>query len=425
MIKSKALFKDSSAVLAGGVNSPVRAFRAVGGTPIFLRSGSGAHIQDADGRRYIDYCLSWGPLILGHAHPKVVAAAHAALKAGSSFGAPTEGELRLAEAIQAALPSMQRMRFTSSGTEAVMSAIRVARAFTGRDLIVKFAGGYHGHVDSLLVAAGSGATTLGRPDSAGVPKAWAETTLTVPYNDAKALAEAFRKWGRRIAAVIVEPVAANMGVVPPEEGFLEAARTLTKKHKSLLIFDEVVTGFRLFYGGAQTAMKIAPDLTCLGKIIGGGFPLGAYGGRRDIMDLVAPLGPVYQAGTLSGNPVATAAGLATLDVLREEKPYARMAQLTAVLVMELRGMARIASLPVTVNHMASMLTVFFTGDEVRDYASAKTADAKAYARFFHALLARGVYFPPAQFEAAMLSSKHSAADVERTLDAAARAFKRL
>jgi glutamate-1-semialdehyde 2,1-aminomutase len=306
-----------------------------------------------------------------------------------------------------------------------MSALRVARAYTGRELIVKFTGGYHGHADSLLVAAGSGATTLGRPDSAGVPRAWAQTTLLLPYNDAAAARKLFQRMGRKIAAVIVEPVAANMGVVPPEEGFLETLRALTKQAKSLLIFDEVITGFRLFYGGAQTAMKITPDLTCLGKIIGGGMPVGAYGGRREIMELVAPLGPVYQAGTLSGNPVAMAAGLATLKTLKKTMPYARMAEETAILTQELRGMARFASLPVTVNHLSSMLTVFFTDLPVTDFASAKTADTALYARFHAGLLAGGVYFPPSQFEAAMLSAAHNARDLERTLDAAAKAFKRL
>ena len=423
--RSKALFARSKKVLVGGVNSPVRAFNAVGGAPIFFKSGKGAHLTDVDGKSYIDYCGSWGPLILGHAHPEVTAAAKAALTNGSSFGAPTETEAALGEAVCDAFPSMQRVRFTSSGTEAVMSALRAARAFTGRDLIVKFIGGYHGHVDNLLVAAGSGATTLGRPDSAGVPKSWARTTLLLPFNDEAAVKKIFREQGRKIAAVIVEPFAANMGVVPPEEGFLETLRALTKKSKSLLIFDEVITGFRLFYGGAQTAMKIKPDLTCLGKIIGGGMPVGAYGGRKDIMDLVAPVGPVYQAGTLSGNPVAMAAGLATLRTLKKTMPYARMAQETAILTQELRGMARFGSLPVQVNHVASMLTVFFTDTPVTDFESAKKSDTSMFGRFHASLLSSGVYFPPSQFEAAMLSAAHTARDLERTLDAAAKAFKRL
>ncbi len=425
MRRSKALFAASKKVLVGGVNSPVRAFDSVGGTPVFMRSGKGSKIVDADGKRYIDYCLSWGPMILGHAHPAVTAAAAKALKNGASFGAPTEGEMRLGEAIRAALPSMQKLRMTSSGTEAVMSALRVARAFTGRDLIVKFIGCYHGHTDSLLVAAGSGAVTLGAPDSAGVPKAWAKTTLLIPYNDADAARKVFKKYGRKIAAVIVEPVAANMGVIPPAEGFLELLRRLTKKSKSLLIFDEVITGFRLFYGGAQTVMKIKPDLTCLGKIIGGGFPIGVYGGRKDIMDMVSPLGPVYQAGTLSGNPVGVAAGLATLKVLKSEKPYARIAKRTALLVSELRDLADYAGIPMTINHVASMFTIFFTDWDVTDFDSSKTSDARAYRKFFHALLDGGIYFPPSKFEAVMLSAAHTQKDIDKTLDAAARALRGL
>ena len=412
-------------MLAGGVNSPVRAFRAVGGVPVFAASGKGALLKGADGKTYIDFCLSWGPLILGHAHPEVVKAAQAALRRGSSFGMPTEGETLLAAAIRKALPSMERVRLTSSGTEAVMSSLRLARAFTGRELIVKFIGCYHGHVDSLLVAAGSGAATLGRPDSAGVPKAWARTTLLLPYNDLAAVRRVFARHGRRIAAVIVEPVAANMGVVPPETGFLELLRSETRRCGSLLIFDEVITGFRLLYGGAQTALGIRPDLTCLGKVIGGGFPVGAYGGPARVMRLLAPDGPVYQAGTLSGNPVAVAAGLAALKALERRDPYARMAERTAALAREIRSLAERAGLPVRVNQEGSMFTVFFTSRPVRDFASAKRSDARMYARFFHELLSRGVYFPPAQFEAAMVCSAHTDAQLERALDAVAAAFKRL
>jgi glutamate-1-semialdehyde 2,1-aminomutase len=425
MRRSKKLFEQSRKVLVGGVNSPVRAFGSVGGTPVFMKSGKGAFVTDADGRSYIDYCLSWGPMVLGHGRPEVVAAASAALKSGASFGAPTEGELNLAQAIHDALPSMQKVRMTSSGTEAVMSAMRVARAYTKRDLVIKFAGNYHGHVDSLLVAAGSGAATLGRPDSAGVPKAWAKTTLVLPYNDIKAVRAAFAKHRNKIAAVIVEPVAANMGVVPPEEGFLEDLRAITKRNRSLLIFDEVITGFRLFYGGAQSVMKIRPDLTCLGKIIGGGFPVGAYGGRKDIMDQVAPLGGVYQAGTLSGNPVGMAAGRAVLKLLKKEKPYARMARMTAELVNELGVLAGLAGLPVQINHLSSMFTVFFTETPVHDFDTAKTTDAKLYAQFFHHMLSRGVYLPPSPFEACMLSAAHGEREIEQTLDAAAHAFRML
>jgi glutamate-1-semialdehyde 2,1-aminomutase len=412
-------------VLAGGVNSPVRAFRAVGGTPVFAASGKGPFLKDADGRTYIDFCLSWGPLILGHAHPEVASAAEAALRRGSSFGMPTEGETRLAEAVREALPSMERVRLTSSGTEAVMSSLRLARAFTGRELVVKFIGGYHGHVDSLLVAAGSGAAALGRPDSAGVPRAWARTTLLAQYNDSGAVRKLFKTHGKRIAAVIVEPVAANMGVVPPEEGFLELLRSLTRRHGSLLVFDEVVTGFRLCYGGAQAAMGLRPDLTCLGKVIGGGFPVGAYGGPARVMLLLAPDGPVYQAGTLSGNPVAVAAGLAALKALERDDPYGRMAERTAALAEGVRSLARRAGLPVQVNHAGSMFTVFFASLPVRDFASAKRSDTRMYGRFFHELLSRGVYFPPAQFEAAMVSAAHTDAQLERTLAAVAAAFKRL
>lgn len=421
--RSAELFSRARRVLVGGVNSPVRAFKAVGGDPVFMRSGKGAHLTDADGRRLIDYCLSWGPLILGHARREVVAAAAAALRRGSTFGAPTEAETLLAEEIRAALPSMRKVRMTSSGTEAVMGALRAARAFTGRELIVKFSGCYHGHADSLLVSAGSGALTLGRPDSAGVPPAWARTTLVLPYNDAPALKRAFREHGSRIAALIVEPVVANMGVVFPDEDFLKTLREVTARSRSLLVFDEVVTGFRLLYGGAQTAWKVKPDLTCLGKIVGGGLPLGAYGGREDVMAMVAPEGPAYQAGTLSGNPAAVAAGLATLKILKKEKPYARIARLTAMLVSELRELAETAGVPVEINHVASMFTVFFTAGGVRDYATAKTADTAAYARFFRAMLAGGVYLPPAQFEAAFLSAAHAERDIERTLEAAARALR--
>jgi glutamate-1-semialdehyde 2,1-aminomutase len=417
--RSKQLFDRAQKVLVGGVNSPVRAFRSVGGSPLFISKAKGSKLTDADGRSYVDFCLSWGPMILGHAHPKVLQTAAAALKKGSSYGAPTELEIELAEQISKALPSMELVRFTSSGTEAVMSALRLARALTKRDKVIKFAGGYHGHVDSLLVAAGSGATTLGIPDSAGVPEAWAKDTLTLPYNDVEAALELFGRVGDQVAAVIVEPIAANMGVVPPKEGFLASLRKITRAHGSLLIFDEVITGFRAAYGGAQSLYGIDPDLTILGKIIGGGMPVGAYGGRREIMEKVAPLGPVYQAGTLSGNPVAMAAGLETLKLLEKDRPYGRLAEAASSLADLAREAAIKAVVPVQVNHASSMLTVFFSEHPVTDYASAKRADSAAYAAFFHGLLSEGVYFPPAQFEAAMLSTAHSKAD----LSAAARAFK--
>ena len=423
MNKTEKLFSRACRVLVGGVNSPVRAFRAVGGTPVFAAQGRGSRLTDAGGKRYIDYCLSWGPLILGHAHPAVTRAAVLAAARGATFGMPTEGEVLLAEEIRRAFPSMERVRLTSSGTEAVMSALRLARAATGRDVIVKFSGCYHGHSDSLLVAAGSGALTLGRPDSAGVPKAWARMTLVLPYNDVRAVETAFRRAGRAIAAVIVEPVVGNMGVVLPAPGFLETLRRLTARHGALLVFDEVITGFRVALGGAQERYKIRPDLTCLGKIVGGGFPIGAYGGRRELMERVAPLGPVYQAGTLSGNPVAVAAGLACLKELRRRRPYAALERLTRRLADGIAESARQAGVPARVQAAASMFTVFFTPDPVTDYASAKRADTKRYARFFHSLLEQGVYFPPAQFEAAFLSTAHTGADIDRTLEAVRRAFR--
>ncbi|MDE2236317.1 MAG: glutamate-1-semialdehyde 2,1-aminomutase [Elusimicrobia bacterium] len=421
--RSRRLFARACRSLVGGVNSPVRAFKAVGATPAFIASAGGCRLSDVDGRRYIDYCGSWGPRILGHARREVAAAASRALSRGSSFGAATEGEIALAEALKEALPSLELVRLTSSGTEAVMSAVRLARAFTKRDRIVKFDGCYHGHVDSLLVRAGSAATTLGTPDSAGVPEEWAATTISLPYNEAGALRRAFARHGRRIAAVIVEPVVGNMGVVQPREAFLRALRELPRRHGALLIFDEVITGFRLCYGGAQTLLKIEPDLTTLGKIIGGGLPLAAYGGRRRIMELVAPLGPVYQAGTLSGNPVAVAAGLETLRLLRKERPYGRLERMTAELADGLRRQARSAGVPVRVNTAGSMFTVFFSEDEIVDYASATRCDRKRYGAFFRAMLERGVYLPPAQFEAAFVSAAHGPRELEATLAAARRAFR--
>ena len=387
-----------------------------------MASGKGCRLTDADGRSYVDYCLSWGPLILGHAFPKITAAASAAARKGASFGAPTEGETKLAELVQAAFPSMELMRLTSSGTEAVMSALRVARAFTKRTLVIKFTGCYHGHVDSLLVAAGSGAMTLGQPDSAGVPRAWAQTTLSLPYNDTDAVKAAFRRWGPEIAAVIVEPVVGNMGTVRPEDGFLESLRAETARAGAVLIFDEVITGFRFRFGGAQGIWKIKPDLTCLGKIVGGGFPIGVYGGRREIMEKVAPLGPVYQAGTLSGNPVAVAAGIATLETLKSKQPFSRMGKLAEKLCDGLAKEAKAAGIAAGISRYASMFTVFFSPRPVRDYVSAKEADTAAYASFFHALWAEGIYFPPAQFEAAFVSAAHGDKEIAQTLRAASKAF---
>ncbi len=422
---SRRLFNRAQKVLVGGVNSPVRAFKSVGGVPRFISRAKGSKIWDVDGNKYIDYCLSWGPLILGHARKEVLNAAALALERGSTFGLPTETEIELAEVLKKAIPSLELVRLTSSGTEAVMSALRLARAATGRDLIVKFTGAYHGHADSLLVEAGSGLTSLGRPDSFGVPKSFAQTTLSLPSNNILAVKEAFKKWGPKIAAVIVEPVSGNMGTVLPEKGFLESLRDLTKKYGALLIFDEVITGFRFGFCGAQKIFRIEPDLTCLGKIAGGGFPLAAFGGKKEIMELLAPLGPVYQGGTLSGNPVAASAALKLLALLKKENPYPDLNRKTLRLVEGIRQEARNARVSVQVNSFGPMLTVFFSEHPVRDYFSAKKSDTKKYAAFFHALLDEGIYFPPSQFEACFLSSAHSDSDIDQTLSAIGRAFSQL
>jgi glutamate-1-semialdehyde 2,1-aminomutase len=414
--KSVQLFRRAQEIIPGGVNSPVRAFRSVGGEPLFIARGQGSRIFDVDGKEYIDYVCSWGPLLLGHRHPEILAALEGALAVGTSFGAPTECEIELAEAICDAVPSIEMVRLVNSGTEATMSAIRVARGFTGRDLIVKFEGCYHGHVDSLLVKAGSGVATLGIPDTRGVPKAFSDTTIALPYNSPDSVEAAFRAHPDRIAAVIVEPVVGNMGCVPPRPGFLQALREIASRHGALLIFDEVMTGFRVAYGGAQQLYGIRPDLTTLGKVIGGGLPVGAYGGRRDIMSVVAPAGPVYQAGTLSGNPLAVAAGLAMLRHLKSHpETYSQL---------ESRAATLCASVPagVTVNRVGSMFTFFFTDQPVTDYESAKRSDTARYARFFRAMLDRGVYLAPSQFEAAFISSAHSEEDVGKTVAAAREAF---
>ncbi|MBI4635670.1 MAG: glutamate-1-semialdehyde 2,1-aminomutase [Candidatus Rokubacteria bacterium] len=416
---SKRLYSRAERLMPGGVNSPVRAFRGVGGEPFFVARAEGARLWDVEGHAYIDFVGSWGPLILGHAPRPVVEAIIAAAPRGTSYGAPTPGEVELAEAITAAYPSMEMVRLVSSGTEAAMSAIRLARGATGRDVVMKFDGCYHGHADSLLVKAGSGGATFGIPDSGGVPAPLAALTVTVPFNDLPAVAAVFRERGDRVAAVIVEPIAGNMGVVPPLPGFLEGLRELTTAHGALLIFDEVITGFRVAYGGAQALYGVRPDLTCLGKIIGGGLPVGAYGGRRDLMGRVAPLGDVYQAGTLSGNPLAVAAGLATLAALRQGDAYARLEALSAQLERGLRAGAEKAGVPLVVNRVGSMLTAFFCGGRVIDYASARRADTARYARYFHAMLERGVYLAPSQFEAAFVSLAHSEADIEHAARAAA------
>jgi len=419
---SAALFDRARQLIPGGVNSPVRAFKAVGGQPLFIERGAGAYLYDADGNRYIDYVCSWGPLILGHAHPRVVEAITRAAARGSSFGAPTADEVRLAELVVEAMPSVELVRFVNSGTEATMSALRVARAFTGRSRIVKFAGGYHGHADMLLVAAGSGALTLGVPDSPGVPPGATAATLVAPYNDLAAVRALFDQYPDEIAAVIVEPVAGNMGCVPPAPGFLEGLRELTRAAGAVLIFDEVMTGFRVAYGGAQALYSVTPDMTCLGKIVGGGLPAAAYGGRRDILSLVAPAGPVYQAGTLSGNPLAMAAGIAQIELLREPGTYERLEQLTAALAEGIGAAARAAGVPLYQTRVGSMFCAFFTPGPVTDEASAKTADTRAFAAYFRAMLERGVYLAPSQFEAGFVSLAHTDEDIARTVEAASAAL---
>jgi glutamate-1-semialdehyde 2,1-aminomutase len=421
--RSAELFARAQGLLPGGVDSPVRAFKGVGGTPRFIARGKGSAMWDVDGNQYIDYLGSWGPLIAGHAHPGVVAAIQAAATRGTSYGAPIEAELELAELVKQAFPSIDLVRFVSSGTEATMSALRLARAATKRDMILKFDGGYHGHADGLLVQAGSGPLTLGQPDSAGVPSSAAAQTLSVPYNDLVAVRDAFAAHAGLIAAVIVEPVAGNMGVVPPEPGFLEHLRVMTREQGALLIFDEVITGFRVGSGGAQARYGITPDLTCLGKILGGGLPVGGYGGRQDIMELVSPLGPVYQAGTLSGNPLAMAAGVATLRLLTEPGVYDHLETLSARLVDGLGEAAERAGVAYTANRVGSMFTGFFSAEPVSDYVSAKKADTRRYAHFFHAMLQRGVYLAPSQFEAGFMSLAHTQADVDATLETAVAGFR--
>jgi glutamate-1-semialdehyde 2,1-aminomutase len=421
--ESRKLQRRAEAVIPGGVDSPVRAFRAVGGEPPFVVRGEGSHVWDADGNSYIDYVGSWGPLILGHAAPGVIEAIVNAARNGTSYGASTPAEVELAEAVLEAFPAMEKVRFVSSGTEATMSAIRLARAFTERKYIVKFEGCYHGHTDALLVKAGSGVATLGIPGSAGVPEEFVQFTLALPFNDSNAVDQAFRKYKNEIACVIVEPVVGNMGCVPPDKGFLDALRYLTSRDGSLLIFDEVMTGFRVAYGGAQELYGTRPDLTTLGKIIGGGLPVGAYGGPAEIMDLVAPLGPVYQAGTLSGNPLAMSAGLAVLRYLREHREvYGRMDRLAGTLVAMVSDAAKDAGVALTANRVGSMFTWFFSAEPVRDWASAAKCDTEAFGRFHRTMLQAGVWLPPSQFEAAFLSTVHTDQDVGETVAAARQAF---
>ncbi len=423
--KSQQLFQQAQQLFPGGVNSPVRAFRAVGGQPLFIQRGEGASVYDVDGNRFIDYVLSWGPLILGHAHPAVVAAIAEAAAQGTSFGAPNRLEIELAQLIQDFLPRLEMLRFVNSGTEATMTALRLARAYTGRSKIIKFEGCYHGHADMLLVKAGSGVATLGLPDSPGVPKGSTADTLAAPFNDVAATAALFEQFGDQIAAVIVEPVAGNMGVVPPEPGFLEELRKITSANGALLIFDEVMTGFRVHPGGAQGRYDIHPDLTTLGKVIGGGLPVGAYGGRREIMQMVAPSGPMYQAGTLSGNPLTMAAGVATLRELKKPGVWENLERLAGRLGAGLCSAAEEAGVPVSLQRVGTMSTLFFSDQPVRDWPSAKRSDTARYAAFFRAMLEEGVYLAPSQFEAGFLSTAHTEAEIDQTIQAAQKAFRLL
>ena len=419
---STSAFAKAVQHIPGGVNSPVRAFKSVGGEPVFVARGKGARLWDVDGNEYVDYVGSWGPLILGHAHPAVLDAVMDVARAGTTFGAPTELETKMAEAIKAAVPSIELVRCVSSGTEATMSALRVARGFTKRRKIIKIDGGYHGHADMLLVAAGSGAATLGIPGSEGVPGGAAADTLTVAWNDLRAMEATFAANKDEVACIIVEPIPGNMGCIPPAAGYLEGLREICTRHGALLIFDEVMTGFRVAYGGAQARYGIKPDLTCLGKIVGGGLPAAAFGGRADVMRVLAPLGPVYQAGTLSGNPLAMAAGLKTLELLRAPGAYEKLEALSARLEAGLRGVFTTAKVPTTFHRVGSMWTGFFTAGPVTDYTTAKTSDTARFGRFFRAMLREGVYLAPSQFEAAFVSLAHTEADVDHTIAAAARAL---
>lgn len=422
---SKKLFAEALRYIPGGVNSPVRAFRAVGGQPLFIKRAKGSRLYDVDGNSFIDYVLSWGPMILGHAPDPVIRAITRAATNGTSYGAPTEQEVRLARMLTEAVPSMQEVRLVSSGTEAVMSAIRLARAYTKRDGVLKFEGCYHGHADYLLAKAGSGLATLGLPDCPGVPADFTRHTLTAPYNDINTVQRLIQTHARELACVIVEPIAGNMGVVPPGDDFLPCLRELTRAHGIVLIFDEVITGFRVHYGGAQALYGVTPDLTCLGKIIGGGLPVGAYGGRSEIMRLVAPAGPVYQAGTLSGNPLAVTAGIETLTRLRSPGVYRTLEERAAMLAEGLGVATKKAGIPLTQTRVGSMLGLFFTKGPVVDYASAKQSDTQAYAKFFHHMLTKGVYFAPSQFEAAFLSTAHTSSDITHTIRSARAALKSL
>lgn len=421
--KSQAFFEQAQRSLPGGVNSPVRAFKAVGGNPLFFEKAAGCTLTDVDGNQFIDYVLSWGPMILGHAHPQVIKAVQKTAALGTSFGAPSPLEIQLAELVQDFFPLMERLRFVNSGTEATMSAIRLARGFTKRNKIIKCEGGYHGHGDSLLVKAGSGATTLGVPDSPGVPPDLARDTITVPYNDLSTLRKILETEGSQIACIIIEPVPGNMGTVIPKDGFLPGLRELTKPFGTLLIFDEVMSGFRSAPGGAQERYGIRPDLTCLGKVIGGGLPVGAFGGRQDIMDLIAPVGPVYQAGTLSGNPIAMAAGIQTLQLLKNPRVYEQLEERAAALETGIHTAAKRAETNIQVNRVGSQMTLFFNDNPVTCYQDALKSDTTRFGRFHQSLLENGVYFPPSQFEAFFLSTAHTPDDITKTVEAVYQAFK--
>jgi glutamate-1-semialdehyde 2,1-aminomutase len=440
-VQSDQLFAEALKCIPGGVNSPVRAFRAVGGQPFFVNRAKGSRVWDVDGNEYIDYVLTWGPAILGHAHPAIISAVKAAAENGTSFGIPNPYEVTMARLIRECVPGVQKVRMTNSGTEACMSAIRLARGFTGRDKIIKFDGCYHGHADSLLVKAGSGALTFGTPDSAGVPAAFTQHTIVLPFNDTEAVAAAFAANKDQIAGIIVEPVPGNAGLYLPKPGYLEYLRRITRDNGALLIFDEVMTGFRLAKGGAQERFGISPDLSCFGKVIGGGLPVGAFGGRADIMDFLAPLGPVYQAGTLSGNPVAMAAGIAALEELggracesaearprsheRSHDAYARLEQLGAMLESGMRAAAKSAGVPVQFNRCGSMFCAYFTGEPVHNVADAMKSDRERFKKYFHGMLGEGIYLAPSQFEAGFLSTAHSESDIEKTVNAAAKVMTRI